>query len=100
MAAVKAYTSKTEFKKNCDLNHVYGRGENKTNTIFFDWKETENGKGFRYAVAATIENCTKAQLFDHFYDWVCKDIALPYYVRYKCAVTDSDRFKTPVSLNF
>jgi hypothetical protein len=100
MTAVSNYTSKKQFKKYCDLNHVYGRGLNRTNAIFFDWKETESGRGFKYAVAATIENCTKVELFNHFYNWVCKSISLPYYVRYKVAINDSDRFKTPISLNF
>lgn len=100
MAAVKQFVSKKEFKELCDSNHVYGRGVNKTNTIFFDQKENEIGKGFRYAVAATVENCTKAELFNHFYNWVCKDIALSYFVRYKYALNDKERFKTPVSLNF
>lgn len=100
MAAVEQFVSKREFKERCDLNHVYGRGANRTNAIFFDWEDNENGKGFKYAVAATVENCTKSELFNHFYNWVCKDVALPYYVRYKCALNDKDRFKTPVSLNF
>jgi len=100
MAAVKPFTSKKEFKEYCDLSHVYGRGANRTNAIFFDWKVTEEGRGFKYAVAASIENCTKAELFNHLYNWVCKDIALPHFVRYKFAINDTDRFKTPLSLNF
>lgn len=96
----RTMTSKKSFKELCDFRHVYGKGKDKTNTIYFGWKQTDEGIGFKYAVAMHIENGTKAELFEHFYQWVCNSVALPYYVRYKCAVNDKDRFKVQLSLNF
>jgi hypothetical protein len=94
--------TKKEFKEKCrfDLYSGVGYNRTKTNAIFFDWQETEQGRGFKFGVAANRTNCSKADLFKHLYDWVEKEISLPYYVRYKLAETDAQRFKTPISLNF
>lgn len=93
--------TKKEFKERCDF-HVYkgtrGGKSVKTNAIYFDHQFTDNGNGFKYAVA--MEGGTKKELFDALYDWVCEAIALPYYIRYRVAVNDKDRFKVAISLNF
>jgi hypothetical protein len=99
-AVDRTMTSKKSFRELCDFNHVYGKGKDKTNTIFFGWKQNEEGIGFKYAVAMHIENGTKAELFEAMYQWVCNSVALPFYVRYKCAVNDVNRFKVPLALNF
>jgi hypothetical protein len=94
--------TKKEFKELTDY-HVYtGTGYNriKTNVIFFGWKVTETGRGFKQAVASESRNCTKAELFNYLYDWVINQVEPPYYVRYKYAETDDQRFKVPLSLNF
>ena len=44
--------TKKKFREDCDTNHVYGRGRDRFNTIYFDWKVNDNGRGFRLAVAA------------------------------------------------
>ena len=96
----RTMVSKKSFKELCDLRHVYGKGKDKTNAIYFGWKSTDVGIGFKYAVAMHIENGTKTQLFEYMYQWVCNSVALPYFVRYKCAVNDEDRFKVGLNLNF
>jgi len=92
--------TKKQFKETCDLTHVYGRGQNRHNAIYFDWQVTDKGRGFKYGVAASIQNSTKAELFNAMYDWVIKGISLPWWIRYKFAETDEKRFKVPISLNF
>ena len=91
--------TKKEFKENCSF-HEYGYGRNKNNAIYFDWKDNDLGRGFKYGVAAAVEFETKADLFNHFYDWVHKQVEPPYSVRYKYAAEDHNRFKTPLALNW
>ena len=93
--AVHAKTSKTGFKKLCDF-HVYTGGGNKHNVLYYD----RTSKGNKFAVALDGEQGTKADLIKHAYNWICNDIALPYFVRYKYAIKDEDRFKVPLALNF
>jgi len=94
--------TKKEFKERCSFHLYTGVGMNriKTNVIFFDWKRTDKGHGFKYGVASVNTNCTKAELFKHLFDWVVNEVEPPYYVRYRFAETDAKRFKTPLSLNF
>ena len=95
--------TKKEFKTKCDFNHVYGRGANRINAIYVDWKSERNGEnyivGFKYGVASSVENCTKAELFDHLYNWIEKNIHLPYYIYSRFAQYDSQRFKVPIGFN-
>ena len=91
--------TKKDFKNRCDFNHVYGRGANRINTIYVDWKADEHGRGFKYAVATSVENCTKAELFDHLYNWIEKGVYLPHYIYSRVATYDSQRFKVPLSFN-
>ena len=91
--------TKKDFKAECNLDHVFGRGKKKVNAIYLDWKDNEFGRGYKYGVAASIENCTKAELFDHMYNWIEKSIYLPYYVYSRFAQYDSQRFKLPMSFN-
>jgi hypothetical protein len=94
------HITKKRFKADCDLNHVYGRGRGKHNAIYCDWRVTDKGRGFKYGVACSIENGTKAELLEHFYQWVCNEVTLPWWIRYKFAPEDQNRFKVPISLNF
>ena len=91
--------TKKEFKEKTH-SHVYSGNRTKTNVLFFDWQETNNGRGFKYGVASDVDNCCKKDLFNHLFDWVVNNIEPPYFVRYKYAMTDRQRFKTPLSLNF
>lgn len=94
--------SKKSFKEHCSFHTYTGwNGQRiKHNVIYFDWQETEKGKGFKYAVAMDIKNGTKAELFEALYQWVCNSVALPWYIRYKYAKNDENRFKVSLSLNF
>jgi len=91
--------TKKDFKEQCDMNHVYGRGANRVNAIYANWQSNEFGRGFKYAVATSVENCTKAELFDHIYNWVVNGVYLPYYVYSKFAQYDDQRFKVPIGFN-
>ena len=68
--------------------------------IYFEYKQTDEGRGFKYAVALNIEDGTKAELIKHLYNWIYKSINLPWYVRYKFAETDAQRFRPALSLNW
>lgn len=88
--------TKKEFKERCSF-HVYGRGHRRHNAIFFDWAQ---GLGFKFGVATSIENMTRAELFNDFYKWVIEEIEPSWWIRYKFASDDHARFKVPISLNF
>lgn len=104
---------KKEFKELCSF-HVFTGGGGKHNVIYFDYKvvkdeksETDElfgkkiiGRGFKYAVALDIKEGTKADLIKHAYNWIEKEISLPYYVRYKYAETDAKRFRVGLSLGW
>jgi hypothetical protein len=61
--------TKKEFKEGCSFHLYTGRRE-KHNVIYFDWKVTEDGRGFKYAIAARRDLCTKKRLTDLFYTMV------------------------------
>lgn len=88
-----------EFKTECDF-HTYTGGGEKHNVIYFDWKSDDKGRGFKYGIALDIQNGTKAELIRHAFNWINNNIELPYYVRYRFAMTDAQRFKVPLSLTF
>jgi len=94
--------TKKEFKEQCEFHEYTGwNGKRiKHNVIYFDYKQNDEGRGFKYAVALDIQNGTKAELIKHFYDWIHKSINLPWYVRYKFAETDVKRFRVGLSLNW
>ena len=91
--------TKKLFKEKCDA-HRYTGDRSRTNAIYFDWQETPEGRGFKYGVAMDTRNGTKAELLEVLYQWVFNDVEPPYYVRYKLAVEDKNRFKVPICLNF
>jgi len=92
--------TKKDFKTRCDQNHVYGRGANRINAIYVDWEQNEFGRGFKYAVACPVRDCTKAELFDHLYDWIVNGVYLPYYVYSRFAEYDRQRFKVPIGFSY
>ncbi len=94
--------TKKAFKELCSFHEYTGWNGHRTkhNVIYFDWQDTKNAKGFKYAVAMDIKNGTKAELFNVLYDWVTKEVQPIWYVRYKYAETDDKRFKVALSLNW
>ena len=80
--------SKKEFKERCSF-HEYGRGYNKRNAIYYDYTKD----GFKYMVKADVTNCKKAELFNVLYNWVVKEEIPDWWVVYRYAHTDNDRFK-------
>jgi hypothetical protein len=90
---------KKEFKDRCSFHTYKGSGV-KYNAIYFDWQDNKEGLGYKYAVAMEIKDGTKAELFNEFYKWVCECVCLPWYIRYKFAVEDKQRFKVGINLNF
>lgn len=92
--------TKKDFKTRCDLNHVYGRGAQRINAIYVDWQSNDQGIGFKYAVATSVENCTKAELFDHLYNWIENGIYLPHYIYSRFAQYDNQRFKVPICFSY
>ena len=93
--------TKKQFKEYCSF-HEFGRGRNKVNAIYFDWKSDEFGRGFKYGVAAEIESCTKADLFNELYDWVTSEGSkhLSHWIYSRFAQYDSQRFKCPITFNY
>jgi len=83
-----------QFKENCSF-HEYGRGQNKRNAIYYDWKSDFDNKavGFRFMVKCSVADALKQELFKELYNWVINEIEPPYYVQYRYAQTEQDRFK-------
>jgi len=93
--------TKKLFKENCRFD-LYTGGGRKINAIFFNWVSIYKGEtyiiGYKYMVYADVKNCNKADLFKAYYNWVIKKEPLPWYINYKYAATDSERFKVPLSI--
>lgn len=93
--------TKKEFKEKCSF-HVYGNRKVKLNAIYFDWKTDldNNAVGYKYMVKATTDWCSKKELFDAFYNWVTKEVQPDWYINYRYAMKDSDRFKVKLTESF
>jgi len=90
--------TKKEFKERCSF-HEYGRGKNKRNAIYYDWKsDYDNGAiGFRYMVKTGVQNALKSELFNELYDWVTGKTEQPsWWVDYRYAETEKQRFKVSI----
>jgi len=79
----------------------------KYHCFYYDWDPGIYGvrsAGYKYAICANAEDCTKAELFQILYDWMTSDkadcVALPWWVLTREAETDEARFKVGISLNF
>ena len=88
-----------QFKEGCSF-HEYGRGKGKRNAIYYDWKSDFDNKavGFRFMVKCSVVDALKQELFKILYEWVMsgtagKEIQLPWWVDYRYAITEQDRFK-------
>jgi hypothetical protein len=98
--------TKKEFKEMVS-DHTYTGWNGKrirVNAFFFDFKQgtTEDGKyfgGYKFRVSTDVRNCSKAELLNEFYNWVTgKTQQVPWYVDYRYAETDVQRFKPGLSL--
>jgi len=90
--------TKKDFKTKCSF-HEYGRGKTKRNAIYYDWRTDleNNAIGFKYMVKTSVENASKAELFNEFYDWITGKIQQPsYWITYRYAQTEQDRFKVKI----
>lgn len=74
------------------------------NAFYYDYAQGnfdkgEHWRGYKYLVYSRKENATKKDLLDIFYQFINKEIEnFPYYVIYKIAETDKNRFKIQLSL--
>lgn len=87
--------TKKEFKERCSF-HEYGKGQNKRNAIYFGSGHDKDGRwlGFQFMVKSGVQSIGKQDLFNVLYDWVNERINQPpYYVQYRYAETDEQRFK-------
>jgi hypothetical protein len=94
--------TKKEFKENCRFE-LYTGGGRRINAIHYDWKSGTEDEifyiGYKYRVYSDVKNCSKADLFKAFYNWVIMGKNLPSFIKYKYAETNQQRFKIPLSLN-
>ena len=90
--------TKKEFKELTSYHKYTGRPrENNVNALFFDWKETEEGRGYKYCVYARACNATKAELENALFDIVTNQVDdTPWYIQLVAAPTDRQRFKVPL----
>jgi len=94
--------TKKEFKEQCSF-HLYTSRSERHNVIYYDWKVTDDGRGFKYAIAGKIGLVTKVQLFNYFYQMVQDHGSVdnfPYHIRYKIRTDDKHRFRVPLALDF
>jgi hypothetical protein len=93
--------TKKLFKELCNFQ-VFTGVSKRVNAIYYDWKSEPNGEtyivGYKYMAYADVKNCSKADLFKAFHNWVIKEQPLPWYINYKYAATDPERFKVPLSI--
>ena len=96
--------TKAEFLERADYHkYTAGRTTGDLNALFYDQKSgsTPDNKsfvGFKYCVWARACNATKKQLVDLLYDFIQGKIEdTPWYVQLTVALTDTQRFKVPIS---
>jgi hypothetical protein len=95
--------TKKAFKEMCSF-HEYGKGSNKRNAIYFDWKTGQIEQddttvwynGFKFMVKTSVQNLSKAELFNEFYQWVVNEVQPNYSIQYRYAIKDTDRFKVSI----
>ena len=97
----KTMITKKEFKSSVNSQTYTGWNGHriKINAFFFDYKQGENFRGYKFMVSANVKNLKKSELLDIFYTWITEQISqVPWYVKYKFANTDKDRFKISLSM--
>jgi hypothetical protein len=88
--------TKKAFKEAISI-HTYGRGKRAIKALFFDWREGDGFRGYKYMVKGY--GCTKKDLFNDAYNILTKDDCskLCWYDM-KIAKTDKERFRVPISM--
>ena len=78
--------------------HVYGRrNDSGVVALFYDWKVTDEGRGFKYCVYARALNSTKKDLTNTLYDFVSGKIEdTDWWIQLVVTQNDSQRFKVPI----
>jgi len=89
--------TKKEFKELASV-HQYGkRSKGGITAIFFDWKDDEKGRGFKYCVYTRMVNATQNKLLNMLHDFIEGRIEdTDWYVQLIIAPTDEQRFKVPI----
>ena len=75
----------------------FGRGENRFNVLYHEWRSGEGFNGYKYMIKAYTRDYSVGELRRIFYKWVVNDVSLPCDVLYKVALTDDKRFKVKLS---
>lgn len=90
--------TKKEFRELTSYHKYTGRPrENNVNALFFEWKDTPEGRGFKYCVFARACNATKTDLEKALYDIVTKKAEdTEWYIQLIIAFEDQQRFKVPL----
>lgn len=91
--------TKKLFKERCSF-HKYGGTSYRLNSIYYDHQYTPEGSGYKYVVKGVNTTIKVPELFNILYNWVVNGVEPPYYVRFKHAVKDKDRFKIQISERF
>lgn len=88
------------FKELCNDQTYTGWNGHKIriNAFFFDYMSGDNFRGYKYMVSANVKDCNKTELLKEFYAWVINEKNIPWYINYKFAKTDEDRFKISLSI--
>ena len=89
--------TKKEFKEKIHESQ-YGKRSLRLHGVFFDWKITDEGCGFRCGMIA--HEVTKKEAFDIAYDWFVNgnepDEHFFSFIEYFIAETDAERRKVPL----
>ena len=90
--------TKKEFKERLSYHRYTGRPKVvNINAIFFDWKEGEDFRGYKYCIYSRAINATKAQLEAMLYDFIHGKIEdVEWNIQLVVADTDQERFKVPI----
>lgn len=98
--------NKKQFKAEVtDQTYVGFNGKKvKINAFFFGYAQGEDistGKtfrGYKYMVSGNVKDLNKAELLDAMYAWIENGTNLPWFINYKYAATDAQRFRVSLSL--
>ena len=79
-------------------DYHYYRGSSKENSLvalFFDWKQNDEGRGYKYCVFARATNSNKKELINALYDVVINDKDTDWWIQCIVAPEDKYRFRVP-----
>jgi hypothetical protein len=88
--------TKKDFKSRISFHDYGGRRKGSLKAIFFDWKDGEGFRGYKYCVFARSANATKAELENALYNLITKEENTEWYIQTIVAQTDEQRFKVPI----